>query len=121
MERARGQYYLGFLDRAKECEKAEAILRRALERPGLKDRGDVLDRLDDLYGKWGTPEKQAAVSAWRGEKGGSRPWLRRLLAPLEAGTGTEAAPPVKPRRNEPCWCGSGKKYKHCHMKSDREK
>lgn len=21
-------------------------------------------------------------------------------------------------RNEPCWCGSGKKYKHCHMKSD---
>ena len=23
-------------------------------------------------------------------------------------------------RNEPCWCGSGKKYKHCHMRSDRE-
>lgn len=23
--------------------------------------------------------------------------------------------PVKlPGRNEPCWCGSGKKYKHCH-------
>ncbi|MCB0159267.1 MAG: preprotein translocase subunit SecA, partial [Caldilineaceae bacterium] len=22
-------------------------------------------------------------------------------------------------RNDPCWCGSGKKYKHCHMKSDR--
>jgi preprotein translocase subunit SecA len=21
-------------------------------------------------------------------------------------------------RNELCWCGSGKKYKHCHMKSD---
>ncbi len=21
-------------------------------------------------------------------------------------------------RNDPCWCGSGKKYKHCHMKSD---
>ena len=25
----------------------------------------------------------------------------------------------KLRRNEPCWCGSGKKYKHCHMRSDR--
>jgi hypothetical protein len=31
---------------------------------------------------------------------------------------------VKPRampkigRNEPCWCGSGKKYKHCHMRLD---
>lgn len=24
-------------------------------------------------------------------------------------------------RNEPCWCGSGKKYKNCHMNSDLEK
>jgi preprotein translocase subunit SecA len=24
----------------------------------------------------------------------------------------------KPGRNEPCWCGSGKKYKHCHMQED---
>jgi preprotein translocase subunit SecA len=24
-------------------------------------------------------------------------------------------------RNDPCWCGSGKKYKSCHMKSDRAK
>jgi hypothetical protein len=22
-------------------------------------------------------------------------------------------------RNEPCWCGSGKKYKHCHMQADQ--
>lgn len=22
-------------------------------------------------------------------------------------------------RNDPCWCGSGKKYKHCHEKSDK--
>ncbi|NUQ71577.1 MAG: SEC-C domain-containing protein, partial [Chthonomonadales bacterium] len=25
-----------------------------------------------------------------------------------------AAVTKKPGRNEPCWCGSGKKYKHCH-------
>jgi hypothetical protein len=24
----------------------------------------------------------------------------------------------KPGRNEPCWCGSGKKYKKCHLDSD---
>ncbi len=24
-------------------------------------------------------------------------------------------------RNDLCWCGSGKKYKNCHMKSDRER
>ena len=22
-------------------------------------------------------------------------------------------------RNDPCWCGSGKKYKRCHLRSDR--
>lgn len=25
----------------------------------------------------------------------------------------------KPKRNDPCWCGSGKKYKHCHLNSDK--
>ena len=23
-------------------------------------------------------------------------------------------------RNEPCWCGSGKKYKHCHCEFDEK-
>ncbi len=26
----------------------------------------------------------------------------------------------KPGRNEPCCCGSGKKYKNCHMRTDRQ-
>jgi len=26
---------------------------------------------------------------------------------------------VKPGRNDPCWCGSGKKYKKCHLDADR--
>jgi uncharacterized protein YecA (UPF0149 family) len=25
------------------------------------------------------------------------------------------------QRNDPCWCGSGKKYKKCHYESDRKK
>ena len=25
----------------------------------------------------------------------------------------------RPGRNKPCWCGSGKKYKHCHMRQDQ--
>lgn len=28
--------------------------------------------------------------------------------------------PDKPGRNDPCWCGSGKKYKKCHLDSDTE-
>ena len=26
-----------------------------------------------------------------------------------------------PGRNDPCWCGSGKKYKNCHLRSDESK
>ncbi len=33
----------------------------------------------------------------------------------------ESAPRVRPGRNEPCWCGSGKKYKKCHEPEDDEK
>jgi preprotein translocase subunit SecA len=49
----------------------------------------------------------------------------RTAGEMEATTpgGTKQAPePVRvkklPGRNDPCWCGSGKKYKQCHMKSD---
>jgi methionyl aminopeptidase len=30
-------------------------------------------------------------------------------------------PQVRPGRNEPCWCGSGKKYKKCHEPDDDRK
>jgi hypothetical protein len=29
-------------------------------------------------------------------------------------------PARRPGRNDPCWCGSGKKYKHCHMRQERD-
>jgi preprotein translocase subunit SecA len=54
--------------------------------------------------------------------------LQAMQASIESQTtasgGTEAQSrtPVRvtkrPGRNEPCWCGSGKKYKQCHMRSD---
>jgi preprotein translocase subunit SecA len=28
--------------------------------------------------------------------------------------GVQASPHEKLGRNEPCWCGSGKKFKKCH-------
>ena len=47
------------------------------------------------------------------------------MQPQTLGGGTNGkATPVRaaktPGRNDPCWCGSGKKYKHCHMKSDQQ-
>jgi preprotein translocase subunit SecA len=44
--------------------------------------------------------------------GGSGPSAR--LQTNAAGTATATAPSNKLGRNDPCWCGSGKKYKKCH-------
>jgi hypothetical protein len=33
----------------------------------------------------------------------------------------EILPQVRPGRNEPCWCGSNKKYKKCHEPADEKK
>jgi hypothetical protein len=33
----------------------------------------------------------------------------------------EIGPAVKPERNDLCWCGSGKKYKKCHLPEDDRK
>ncbi len=34
--------------------------------------------------------------------------------PATGGTGARPAPNAKIGRNDPCWCGSGKKFKKCH-------
>jgi uncharacterized protein YecA (UPF0149 family) len=33
----------------------------------------------------------------------------------------EQVPESYPARNELCWCGSGLKYKKCHLSSDEKK
>lgn len=33
----------------------------------------------------------------------------------------EADPRELPGRNDLCWCGSGKKYKKCHIEADEKK
>jgi len=37
-------------------------------------------------------------------------------------TGYDSGLPSKlPDRNDPCWCGSGRKYKKCHLHEDEKK
>lgn len=41
------------------------------------------------------------------------------LVPDDPPRPQQPVPPArKPGRNKPCWCGSGRKYKHCHLRSD---
>ena len=43
-------------------------------------------------------------------------WLRNLFSSRPKG-----GPQTPMGRNDICWCGSGKKYKRCHLKSDELK
>ncbi|HBQ12041.1 MAG TPA: preprotein translocase subunit SecA [Myxococcales bacterium] len=62
------------------------------------------------------------------EDEGPRPASRAARRRAKA-RGAQAVPAAKPvtvkrdkpklGRNDPCWCGSGKKYKHCHYREDQ--
>lgn len=42
-------------------------------------------------------------------------WFRKLVSPRPQGPQAELG------RNDACWCGSGRKYKRCHLKGDELK
>jgi tetratricopeptide (TPR) repeat protein len=126
--------YIGWADNyymwrssTKDYASAEVILHQALARPNLNDRQDVLERLINMYEEWGKPEKQDPLVAELGQMGlGKQIWsqvarkkLEQLALQPAISTPKLQKPKRLPKRNDPCWCGSGKKYKQCHMKSDR--
>ncbi|HZG76886.1 MAG TPA: SEC-C metal-binding domain-containing protein [Paenibacillus sp.] len=83
----------------RDAQRGIAILKRALGVPELEERDAVLERLQDLYLEAGmTREAEAVGTAIRGASG--------VAATASAKAG-------KPGRNDPCSCGSGKKYKKC--------
>lgn len=59
------------------------------------------------------------------EKDVERKQQAKITATSGESDGSEKARPVrkdkKPGPNDPCWCGSGKKYKKCHMHEDQAK
>lgn len=46
-------------------------------------------------------------------------WLKNLFTPRPSASSAGKESKL-PGRNEPCWCGSGKKYKQCHLRKDTE-
>jgi uncharacterized protein YecA (UPF0149 family) len=44
----------------------------------------------------------------------------RVVDILKRSNVNETAPEIQPGRNEPCWCGSGKKYKKCHLHTEEK-
>jgi tetratricopeptide (TPR) repeat protein len=116
--------YIGWADHYWLCDgtpkdyaRAEAILTRALARPELRDRDDLLGRLGELFGQTGQRDKLSQLET---QFAGGR-MLVCAPPPNEAQAAVRTSPMGrKPGRNDPCWCGSGKKYKRCHLRADSE-
>ena len=79
---------------------------------------EVAQAIEDLGGNL-TGEQQdklERVGSRRHEKASlMRAYLDQVRGDLPA-----AEKPRRLGRNDPCWCGSGKKYKECHLDLDRE-
>jgi tetratricopeptide (TPR) repeat protein len=103
----------------KQYARAVAIYQRALGVPELEEREAVCERLADLYDEQGDAEQaerwrqQAEVEA-EGDAWLEPPWPDAAVTPS-----VMAGASHKLGRNEPCWCGSGLKYKRCHLDADR--
>lgn len=113
-------YWLYAQQENKNSEKAINILKQALEIKSLEDRGDVLERLKDIYEDLGMRDEADSIVINTKLPG-------NLLNKMGVNTKTEKAynekklvevlepnsKRIKVGRNEPCPCGSGKKYKKC--------
>jgi hypothetical protein len=74
---------------------------------------EAIERLDGEL----TPTQQEKLKLVRRLREASRPAMEAYMQDRH-GQKPQTAPP-KPGRNDPCWCGSGKKYKKCHLGADR--
>jgi tetratricopeptide (TPR) repeat protein len=102
-------------------------IKRQLATPNLPAPEQILQQRAEASPKGRTSQarqtRQAETSP-RGRASQSRQPRRAEAAPKRRTSRAERLPqdeasPEKLGRNDPCWCGSGKKYKHCHWRRDR--
>lgn len=88
-----------------DYEKAEKIFKRGLAIEGLRDRDIVLERLLNFYSDHDRKEEADEVERELDELTKNTKYA--------VGKNILQAISVKIGRNDPCTCGSGKKYKKC--------
>lgn len=97
-------YHFGAENIADDNVRAEEIINMALAEKNLRDRPDVVDRAIEIYTALGK-RQEAAELAKELEESSKAPQSKTVTnAPVTV---------IKVGRNEPCPCGSGKKYKKC--------
>jgi preprotein translocase subunit SecA len=76
---------------------------------------NVQPRQQTLRTRSARPRRRAPAAAT-----GQTTGARRTRAGSEQGVAQDVRPDCDLGRNDPCWCGSGKKYKYCHMRKDQQ-
>ncbi|HMI90099.1 MAG TPA: preprotein translocase subunit SecA, partial [Polyangiales bacterium] len=120
------------IEREDEIERLEAERRRRVEQRQSRMNASHAAATPAAAGTEGEAdeegeEEQTDESGPRQPAAASRAARRRIAATGQSG-GEAPAPKAqtvkreKPKvgRNDPCWCGSGKKYKSCHLRSDED-
>ena len=111
------------------------ILREGIGLMAIAQRDPLVEYQRAAFGMWGELQQQIRQKAAhdllnvRVQTAQQQPRRRQYQAirPGVANGAAEAKPETirksakeKIGRNDPCWCGSGKKYKQCHMKQDQK-
>ncbi|HEX7588979.1 MAG TPA: SEC-C metal-binding domain-containing protein, partial [Anaerolineae bacterium] len=99
--------YRGFakLEEEDRDRAARQVVEAAASTPAIASRSTVIAEAKTNGGN-GTEKSNSSKQKAEGKK--PDPPRKPIGAPV----GTKLG------RNDPCWCGSGKKYKNCHMQSD---
>ncbi len=99
----------------------ERYLQGGLENPDdVEEAVQVADAIEALGGEL-SDQQQGQINELRGSESRAREIIEKAKAG-ELGDHHHPDTYVRQRdigRNEPCWCGSGDKYKHCHWREDR--
>jgi hypothetical protein len=86
--------------------------------------GELEGAIEELGGTLDAAQREKVEQAARARERLGLEFLSLLLKNDEDEDDDEPPPtpavrPERPGRNEPCWCGSGVKYKKCHLGEDR--
>ncbi|MCB9452636.1 MAG: preprotein translocase subunit SecA [Anaerolineaceae bacterium] len=105
------------------------ILREGIGLMSIAQRDPLVEYQREGFSMWqamqGQIRSQAAYQLLMAQVNTRQPEpvRQRPLQMIHGGAAEKKPEPVRVQhklgRNDPCWCGSGKKYKHCHLKQDR--
>ncbi len=97
--------------------RSEDEVRREQEEE--RRRRDQLARMMQTQAADSTKAEAKTDGKGQSIKGGQGPAPDDVLAdPVRRAVATQRRDRPKLGRNDPCWCGSGEKYKKCHMEAD---